>query len=175
MIFFLHREDLYGLSLSWLCMCLLCGSWRLFLCHTDHSDMDSHKYKSACVSEDNFLVTQSTGIWIVLSMTCHMSLSIVPVYGSFHTQRTLMLILPIVIFPVSYWVVLGMDSPKQDSLRGFWDLSLATENTVIWILHNDSSCASLFGSWRWILCHTEHNDMDSNSLRWIFSHTEYSA
>mgnify|MGYP006924370736 CR=1 FL=1 len=43
---------------------------------------------------DEFLTTQSTGIWIVPSMTLHMSLYVVPGDETLATQSTVIWILP---------------------------------------------------------------------------------
>ena len=71
------------------------------------------------VPEDESFATQSTVIWILASMTCH----------------------------VSHWVVPGMDSlqnePSCVSLGGSMR-SLASEKTVIWILPNMTLHVSLY-------------------------------
>ena len=70
--------------------------------------MDSYQYDFLCVSlggslygfspawllvsEDEVLVLQSTGIWIVLRMTLHVSLYMVPGDETLATQRTVLCI-----------------------------------------------------------------------------------
>ena len=54
-------------------------------------------------------------IWIVLSMTCNVSLYMIPGYESSATQSTVIWILSSMIVHVFHWVVPVMDSLQHDS------------------------------------------------------------
>ena len=103
------------------------------------------------VLEYKFLATQSLYIWILPSMTFHVSLHLAPGDESLATQSTMIWILSSMNLLVSLYVVQGYET-------------LATQISIILILPSDFVCVSSDVSWRSIPCHTGFSVIDSLSF-----------
>ena len=139
------------------------GSWRWCPPHTEHIHMTFSWYESSfVVSWDEFLVTQSTDIWIVpkydslcVSVYCSRRWQI------YHTEHTDMNSPQNEASSVSSyggWIWIHCHTEHND-MKSCWDHSSSgsrrlgpchTNHSVLNFPQYDSFCVSLCGSCRWI-------------------------